>query len=211
MSSLIRASRSDQSARVGSVPWHGDTASVLSPASGTPESCLCTAPHKKNLCWEGGPPASGAAASLFWMDPWLMGSGGGTLVPHLGTAVHCPYSPAQSALQCPLPCPAAPPQPAARAGPSRSRWLCLAARCRSRWASRPGCAGPNQMIRLGAPRLLPAPRRREQIQSDGSHLWPTHCRRQPWWGAHGEGGVSWARALGCLWWRDQHCGAPTGS
>lgn len=107
VSSLIRASRSDQSARVGSVPWHGDTASVLSPASGTPESCLCTAPHKKNLCWEGGPPAPGAAASLFWMDPWLMGSGGGTLVPHLGTAVHCPYSPAQSALQCPLPCPAA--------------------------------------------------------------------------------------------------------
>lgn len=205
MSSLIRASRSDQSARVGSVPWHGDTASVLSPALGTPESCFWTAPHKKNVCWEGGPPAPGAGVSLFRMDPWLTGSGGGTLVPRLGTQCIVPIALPKVPSSPPLPCPAAllpaaPPQPTARAGPSRSRWLCLAARCRSRWASRPGCAGPNQMIRLGAPRLLPAPRRREQIQSDGSHLWPTHCRRQPLWGAHGEGGVRWARALGCLWW-----------
>lgn len=45
------------------------------------------------------------------------------------------------------------------------------------------------MIRLGAPRLLPAPRWREQIQSDGSHLWPAHCWHQPLWGAHVEVGM----------------------
>lgn len=182
------------------MPWHEDTASVLSPALGTPESCSCTTPHNKNLCWEGGPPAPRAAVSWFLMDTWLTGSGVATLAPRLGTAAYCPYSRAQSALRSPVaplvqPCsPAAPPPPAARAGPAHSRWLCLAAPCRSRWASRPGCAGPNQMIRLGAPRLLPAPRRREQIQSDGSHLWPTHCRHQPLWGAHGEGG-SWGRGM----------------
>lgn len=171
------------------MPWHGDTASVLSPALGPPESSSCTAPRKENLCWEGGPPGPGAAVSLFLMDPRLPGSGGGTPVPRLGTGI------ALRSLLTPVlqpRSPAAPPQPAARAVPARSRWLCLAAPCRSRWASRPGCAGPNQMIRLGAPRLLPAPRRREQIQTDGSRLWPTHCHCHSRCGGHRERGAAGA-------------------
>lgn len=85
---------------MGSVCSNGQCAlawgqnSVLSPALGTPESCSCTAPHKENLCWEGGPPAPGAAVGLFLMDPWLTGSGGGNLIPRLGIAACCPYSPA---------------------------------------------------------------------------------------------------------------------
>lgn len=86
-------------------------------------------------------------------------------------------------LHIPLPPQPPPPPPPARAGPARSRWLCLAARCRSRRASRPACAGPNRMTRFGAPRLLPAPRRREQIRSDGSICGPA-WRRQ---GARGGG------------------------
>lgn len=100
-------------------------------------------------------------------------------------ATYCPYSPyipTQIPPQTPAVRPAAPAAPPRRPrrvrAPLRSRWLCLAARCRSRRASRPGCAGPNRMTRFGAPRLLPAPRRRQQIRSDGSRWRPRSLGRR---------------------------------
>lgn len=172
---------------------------MSSPILVTPQPCSPSAPHHKSLPW-GDSTSTQSCCELISDRAFAHGVLPGHASVLAGhdqcitpiAPVTLPKAPTHPCI-APLPQPcalAAPPPPPARAGPACSRWLCLAARCWSRRASRPGCAGPNRMIRLGAPRLLPAPRRREQIRSDGSHLWPPHCPHQPSQGAHvGWGGV----------------------
>lgn len=134
-------------------------------------------------CWE-----SRDAVGTFSTHPFPVGPGTGTPVPQLSMAsvlppiaptapIAHPKSSPSPPLCVPLP-PPPPRHPWRVRAPLRSRWLCLAARCRSRRASRPGCAGPNRMTRFGAPRLLPAPRRRQQIRSDGSPFLARHGGRR---------------------------------